>query len=280
MTGAPEMWKKGVRGQGVVIAVLDTGCRIDHPDLAGRIVGGRNFTSDYGGDPENFSDNHYHGTHVAGIIAAAFNGTGVVGMAPEARLLVLKVLSGNADGNYPDLIEAIRYATSWRGMNNERVRVITMSLGGKNDDPLLYNAVKQAAENDILTVCAAGNYGDGNPDTDEVMYPGCYDEVIQVGAVDMNKVIASFSNSNNEIDILAPGVNILSTYPPDRYACFSGTSMAAPHVAGAAALIISEYEQKKGRTMSKTEIYYEISRRSVELDCKMHGRSIKFLSLT
>ncbi len=278
MTEAPKMWGRGEKGQEVVIAVLDTGCQIDHPDLVDRIIGGRNFTSDYGGDPENFLDNQYHGTHIAGIIAANINGKGIVGMAPEAKLLILKVLSENGSGKYIDLIEAIHFTVNWRGENNERVRIITLSVSGKNDDPLLHDAIKQAVKNEILVVCAAGNSGDGNLNTDEVMYPGCYQEVVEVGAVDINKEIASFSNTNNEIDIFAPGVNILSTFPMYQYAFFSGTSMAAPHVAGAAALIIHECEQKIGRTMTEAEIYNELLRRTTELDYHKQGRSFRFLS--
>ncbi len=273
LTKAPEMWERGEKGQGVVVAVLDTGCQIDHPDLVGRIIGGKNFAVEDGEPKSDFSDNHHHGTHVSGIIAANINGTGVVGMAPEAKLLVLKVLSKNGIGSYDALIKAINYATLWRGQHNERVRVINMSLGGNKDDPELHKAIKLAAENEILIVCAAGNSGDGNQNTDEIMYPGYYDEVIEVGAVGLNKEIAYFTNSNKELDIFAPGVNILSTYPINLYASLSGTSMAAPHVSGAAALIIHECEKKSEIIMTRTEILDEVFNRSI------NNSGFRFLSL-
>lgn len=253
--GAPEFWPRGNYGKGVVIAVLDTGCQIDHPDLRRNIIGGKNFTSDYNGDENNYSDNHYHGTHVAGIIAATLNNAGVVGVAPKASMLILKVLNGEGDGNYNSLINAIKYAIQWRGKNGEKVQIITMSLGGVSDNIELHEAVKQAVKNNILVVCAAGNNGDGNPDTDEKLYPGFYSEVVSVGAVNKNNKMAYFSNSNEEIDLVAPGVDIYSTYPENSYRYLSGTSMAAPHVAGAAALLICSREKELKRTLTENELF-------------------------
>lgn len=111
---APEIWEKSEKGNDIVVAVLDTGCDVNHVDLKDRIIGGRNFTEDYGNDPNNYLDNNGHGTHVAGTIAATENDIGVLGVAPLAKLLVLKVLAGDGSGNYQHIIDAIDYAISWR----------------------------------------------------------------------------------------------------------------------------------------------------------------------
>ena len=128
-------------------------------------------------------------------------------------MLVLKVLAGDGSGSYEQIIEAIHYAVNWRGPNKERVRVISMSLGGPQDVPELHEAIQNAVKQDVLVVCAAGNNGDCNDNTEELDFPGAYSEVIEVGAVNLERKIACFSNSNQEIDLVAPGDEILSTYP-------------------------------------------------------------------
>lgn len=258
MIKAPAIWQTSNKGDGVVVAVIDTGCDINHPDLKDRIIGGHNFTPDYNGDVNNFQDNHYHGTHVCGTVAASANGVGVVGVAPEAKLLVLKALDSQGSGSSDKIAEAVRYAVDWVGPLGERVRVITMSLGGPEDDPVLHAACIYAVEHGVVVNCAAGNEGDGNPDTIETDYPGAYPEVVCVGACDALASVASFSDTNKEVDILAPGVDILSTMPGGKYGKLSGTSMAAPHNAGALALIIAEAERDYERRLLEAEIYGQI----------------------
>jgi major intracellular serine protease len=265
MIQAPDVWDKSSKGDGVVIAVLDTGCQKDHPDLRDRIVSGRNFTSDYNGDPLNYTDNNGHGTHVAGTIAATENNMGVLGVAPKAKLLILKVLTGEGGGSYKNIIDGINYAIKWRGENNERVRIISMSLGGSSDVPKLHETIIKAVNNNILVVCASGNNGDKDHRTDEFNYPAAYNEAISVGATDFNKNIAKFSNSNYNVDLVAPGDKILSTYPEDKYAILSGTSMATPHVSGALALIINISEAEFGRTLTEAELYAQLIKRTTSL---------------
>lgn len=265
MIQAPAIWEKSKKGEGVVVAVIDTGCQMDHPDLKDQIIGGRNFTKDFKGDTGNFSDNNGHGTHVAGIIAAAQNGTGVMGVAPKAKLLILKVLGESGDGNYQNIIDAINYAIKWRGPNNEKVRVISMSLGGTADISKLHEAVKKAVNNNILVVSASGNNGDDNPKTDELNYPAAYNEAVSVGAIDFLKRITKYSNSNNNVDLVAPGNEIISTYLDGKYAKLSGTSMATPHVSGAVALIINMCEAEFGRTLTEAEIYAQLIKRTTTL---------------
>lgn len=257
--GAPYEWPKA-RGNGMVVAILDTGCDLDHPDLKGQIIDGRNFTTDYGGDPANYRDNHYHGTHVAGTVAALANGTGVIGVAPAVKLLIGKVLTGQGSGSNAWVTAGIRWATSWRGPNGERARVISMSLGGPVDDPDMHRAIKDAVAAGILVVCAAGNDGPGH-----VEYPGAYPEVVEVGATDDQDRIANFSNTNPEIDLVAPGVKILSTYPGGKYAILSGTSMATPHTSAAAVLITQEEETAYKRTLTEAEIFALLIKRTKDL---------------
>ncbi|MCP3025761.1 S8 family peptidase [Halobacillus sp. A5] len=266
MVQAPEVWDRADKGSGSVIAVIDTGCQIDHPDLKNRIIGGRNFTSDYDGDEDNYDDNNGHGTHVAGTAAASSaNDDGIFGVAPKANLLVVKVLSEDGSGDYQWIIDGIEYAIDWEGDNGEKVRAISMSLGGPSDVPELYEAVKRAVDEGIPVVCAAGNEGDDRHETDEFAYPGAYNEVIQVGAIDFNKEIAPFSNTNDEIDIVAPGVNILSTYLDSKYAKLSGTSMATPHVSGALALVTKVAEEQFDRRLTEAELYAQLVRRTIPL---------------
>ncbi|MGB8453865.1 MAG: S8 family peptidase [Anaerocolumna sp.] len=280
MIQAPAIWDKSKKGEGVVIAVIDTGCQIDHPDLKDRIIGGRNFTKDFNGDPDNFSDNNGHGTHVAGTIAATENNSGVMGVAPLAKLLILKVLGKSGDGNYKNIINAINYAIKWNGPNNEKVRIISMSLGGNTDVPKLHEAVIKAVNNNILVVCASGNNGDNNVNTDELNYPAAYNEAVSVGAIDFLKRITKYSNSNNNVDLVAPGNEIISTYLEGKYAKLSGTSMATPHVSGAMALIINMCEAEFGRTMTEAELYAQLIKRTtiLGLDKRNEGNGMLDLS--
>ncbi|MCU7740460.1 S8 family peptidase [Priestia megaterium] len=276
---APAIWEQSNQGEGIVIAVIDTGVDTNHPDLKDCIIGGRNFTSDYDGDSSVFEDNNGHGTHVSGTIAAALNNEGVLGVAPKAKILSLKVLTGEGSGNYEWIIDAINYAVEWRGPNNERARVISMSLGGPQDVPELHEAVQNAVNKDVSVVVAAGNEGDDREETFEYSYPGSYNEVIQVGAVDNSLSLAPFTNVNEEVDLVAPGVNIISTFLEGKYATLSGTSMATPHVAGALALLINLCEKEFGRSLIEAEIYAQLVRRTLPLGYRKSSEGNGFLML-
>ena len=244
MIKAPEYWNKGDRGRGVVIAIIDSGCDCTHVDLKDRIIGKYNFTEDDGGDPEIVTDYLGHGTHVAGTIGASQNGQGVVGVAPLCSLLILKALNKKGQGTEEDIAKAINYAV------RKKVNIISMSLGSTEETPLIHEAVKKAVESNILVVCAAGNEGDSDGDTEELSYPAVYSECISVGAVDYSKNIARFTNSNN------------------KYANLQGTSMATPHVSGALALIINWSRKDFGREMSETELYAQLIRHTASLGFK------------
>lgn len=250
---APEIWEQGEKGKGVVVAVLDTGIDVNHPDLKDNIIGGRNFTPE--GSYKNFDDLNGHGTHVAGTIAAIENGNGVVGVAPEAKILACKVLDRHGSGSYYSIIEGLRYATNWKGANGERVRIINMSLGGSYDEPKLEEAIQEAAAKGIIVVCASGNEGDSDQKSHEISYPALYNECTTVAACDESKKLAGFSNNHLQVDVIGPGVKVLSTYPPSKYAMLSGTSMSTPHIAGALALVINIGEKQFKRGLTPGEIF-------------------------
>ncbi|MFB6468515.1 S8 family peptidase [Cytobacillus sp. Hz8] len=273
MIAAPKIWEI-TKGKGITVAILDTGCDITHPDLSERIIGGRNFTNDDQGNPNGYTDYNGHGTHVAGTIAASHNGRGVVGVAPEANLLILKVLDKNGSGQYEWIINGINYAIE------QKADIISMSLGGPIDVPELHEAIQNAVNHQILVVCAAGNEGDGQESSDEYAYPGSYNEVISVGAINLKRRSSEFSNSNNEVDLVAPGEEILSTYLNGKYAKLSGTSMATPHISGGLALIKDTVNKSFERNLTEPELYAQLIKRTVPLgnSPKLEGNGMLYLT--
>ena len=221
---APHCWN-ATRGHGISVAVLDTGIW-PHIDLRPNLLGGISFVPG-----QSWIDGQGHGTHVAGTIAAALNGFGVVGVAPSAGLFAMKVLGNNGSGNWSWLMQALYRLRRNYGCVFD---VANMSLGGSA--PSVLEAYINYASVNCLLVAAAGNYPPSvNPKP--VMHPAKYPKVVAVSAIDNNNVIAPFSARGPEVEICAPGVKILSTIPGNNYAEFSGTSMASPHVAGCAALV-------------------------------------------
>lgn len=277
--GAKYFWEQGYTGKNVVVAILDTGCNYHHLDLKDRIIGGYNFTNEFGGDVTNFIDLNGHGTHVAGVIAASLNNLGIVGVAPEVSLLIFKVLDYKGSGTTESLINAINYAVNWKGPNNERVNILSLSLGLSSSKEKLHNAVKQAIANNIAIVVASGNNGDGDFSTNEYSYPAGYDEVIAVGATDPHQAIANFTNTNKEVDIYAPGVDIESTYINEDYVTLTGTSMAAPHVSGALALLINKYENLQKRKPTEPELFNYLMQHTTNVQIGDYGETISILNL-
>ncbi|WDF49951.1 S8 family peptidase [Paenibacillus sp. KACC 21273] len=273
MIQAPQVWDT-TKGAGITVAILDTGCDTDHPDLQGRITKGRNFTDDDQSNPDIYEDYNGHGTHVAGTIAAIQNNTGVVGVAPEVNLLIGKVLNKDGSGQIDWIIQGIEYAIE------QKVDIISMSLGGPDDVPELHEAIQKAVNSNILVICAAGNEGDNDSNTDEYGYPGYYNEVISVGAINLNRQSSEFSNSNNEVDLVAPGENILSTYLDGKYATLSGTSMATPHVSGAMALIKVIANQSFERELTEPELYAQLIKRTIPLgdSPRLEGNGMVYLT--
>ncbi|MDQ0352235.1 subtilisin [Alkalibacillus filiformis] len=225
---ASDVHPYGYYGQGIRVAVLDTGIDSSHEDL--HVYGGHSVFSTW---PESdpYYDGNGHGTHVAGTVAALNNSYGVIGVAPEAHLFAVKVLDSNGGGSYSGIAEGIE----WSIVND--MDIINMSLGGSTDSSILEAYSDYAYNQGILVIAAAGNSGNAWGSGDNVGYPAKYDSVMAVAAVDQNENRASFSSTGPAVEISAPGVDVLSTYPNNNYTSLNGTSMASPHVAGVAALV-------------------------------------------
>ncbi len=236
--GATTTVTGAVAGQGIKVAVIDTGIDYDHPDLAANYKGGYNFVAGTN-DPK---DDNGHGTHCAGIVAAVDNTVGVIGVAPKADLYAVKVLDAQGSGSLADVVAGIDWAVA-NGMD-----VMSLSLGASSGTSSMEAAINNAYAAGVVVVAASGNDGKR-----AISYPAKYTGAIAVGATDQNRNLASFSNYGPEQEVVAPGVNIYSTMPTytvtlnswwygglsKNYAQMSGTSMACPMVAGLAALILS-----------------------------------------
>jgi len=229
----------GNKGTGVKVAIIDTGIDKDHPDLQANIEGGVNFVSEpwfADPDPDAWDDDNGHGSHVAGTVAAVDNNDiGVIGVAPKAHLYVVKVLDKTGSGYLSDVIAGIDWSVT------NYMQVINMSLGTSSDYSDLETACDEAYAAGIVIVAAAGNSGDTDPD-DDVIYPAKYDSVIAVAATDDTDTRASWSSDGPAVELAAPGVSIPSTWKDGGYETKSGTSMASPHVAGTAALVLASPE--------------------------------------
>lgn len=229
---AEKVWTD-YTGQGVKVAIIDSGIDKDHLDLKDNIIDGENFVSIPSWktpDPDKWDDDYGHGTHVAGIVAALNNDIGVVGVAPKADLYALKVLGKTGRGNYSDVISAIEWC------EDNDIRVTNNSYGssgypGETVEAAFDNAYCNYG---IIHVAAAGNENGG-----DVIYPARFSSVIAVSATDEGDNLADFSSIGVEVELAAPGVDIYSTYKDGGYTTYSGTSMASPHVAGVAALVIA-----------------------------------------
>jgi subtilisin family serine protease len=222
------------KGDGVRVCVVDTGVQPNHPDLAANIVGGRNFTVKRGKvSPSQWADENGHGTHVAGTIAALDNSEGVLGVAPQAEIYVVRVLDRSGAGSLSSVTDGV-YECLAAGSH-----VINMSLGATADPSLdspLKTAVATAIAAGVHVIVAAGNESNSISNTVPAGFPG----VVAVGAMDSAERIASFSNYGLGLkDLAAPGVAVKSTWLNGGYNTISGTSMAAPHVAGVMALLVS-----------------------------------------
>jgi subtilisin family serine protease len=228
---APEAWNIYTGGSNVIIAVIDTGVDLDHPDLAAKITSGGQAGYNYINPGSPPDDDHGHGTHVAGIAAASTNNNeGMAGVSWGARIMPLKILNASGGGNTFNLSQAIKYAA------DHGARVVNMSLG---DDcgsgwPEVEEAVNYALGKGVVLVAASGN-GASTP----VLCPAAINGVMAVGATDYDDQRASFSNYGAALDVVAPGSSIYSTYLNAGYGYLSGTSMSTPHVSGLAALILS-----------------------------------------
>lgn len=223
-------WSRG-RGQGVTVAVIDTGVDGTHPDLAGQVLPGYDFVSGATGSQAGWDDANSHGTHVAGIIAAKDNnGVGITGVAPDVKILPVRVMGADGSGMSSTVAKGVIRAVE------AGAHVINMSIGAVESDPVLQTAVEWAASQGVIIVAAGGNLGmPGYIVKDGWQFPATYKGVIGVASSESD----CGGVGGTHIDISAPGCAVLSTIPRGGYARYSGTSMATPQVAGEAALLLS-----------------------------------------
>lgn len=218
------------KGDGVVVAVIDTGCDLYHDDIKNNLLNGINII-DGKKDPE---DDNGHGTHVSSTIAAENNTIGMIGVAPKTKIRPVKVLDKKGNGSSINIAKGVKWAV------DQKVDIITMSLGSKYNDPQIYESIKEAYKKNIIVFCAAGNSGE----KEQIMYPAKYKETIAIGAIDENFQRTSFTCSGEELDFLAPGHNIFGAVPGNKYAMMSGTSMSNPFAVGCASLLISKLKKE------------------------------------
>jgi subtilisin family serine protease/putative cell wall-binding protein len=238
ITNVPEAWSSGAAGQGITIAVLDTGVDLNHPDLKNKLVGGYNAILD-STDLKAVQDDNGHGTHVAGIAAAELNNSGIVGVAYQAKIMPVKVMDKAGEGADDIIAAGIVWAV------NHGAGIINLSMGSDSETAVLRSAVEYAVENGVLVVAAAGNFDPLKENNPGISYPACYPQVIAVTATDRADQIARISAAGPESVLSAPGMDIVSAYwtkeKGSTYAVADGTSMASSFVGGVAALIWSKH---------------------------------------
>lgn len=230
-------WLK-TRGSGIKVALLDTGIDLNHPDFAGAIDKVKDFTK------EGETDENGHGTHMAGIVGARQNGMGMVGIAPECRLLIGKVMNKNGFGTVENICKGIDWAVK------EGATIISLSISVHMASNLLYHSIHSALAAGVCVICAAGNKGGLSGNIQDP--PASYGSVITVGAHDREGRPCSFNSVGGDTKLLAPGSRIWSCFLDGGYACLSGTSPAVPFVAGLSALILSKHRMYPD---SKTPIF-------------------------
>lgn len=256
MTGAPALWPLGYDGTGKVAALIDSGVDVNHPDLAGRIIDYIDLTG------EGQQDDLGHGTHVAGTICACGQ---IKGVAPGARLLVIKVFGAEGSCEDTRVVDAIKRAVAWRGPLGERISAINLSLGSPNDTPELHEAIRQVIAANAEPVCAAGNDGDNDLYTSEYSYPGAYAESVEVAAITGVGAPTKFSNTNDQIDMCAVGMMVDSCWPGGGYANLSGTSMATPHITGCLLIEEQMFEAANGRPFKNEAERWAFAKRNVKI---------------
>jgi subtilisin family serine protease len=231
ITGIPSKWAD-TRGQGVVVAVLDTGIDETHVDLQNVVTESVDFTG------EGLIDENGHGTLMAGIIAGLPNGTGIIGMAPSCKIKSVKVMGKDGRGCNADICKGLYWAIK------KKVDIINLSINGYEESQELNKAIHTAIAAGIIIVCAAGNDGGLNGNLNGL--PAGYGSLITIGAHDRFGKPCDFTKVGPNIDFMAAGTYIWSTYPGNSYACISGTSPAAALVTGMASLVLAYHKLNPG----------------------------------
>jgi major intracellular serine protease len=254
--------EQGYNGKGQRVCIIDTGSH-SHSFIVNNIVAGKNFTNE--GTSEDYTDKNNHGSFCIGE---------VIQIAPECEVVVAKALNSKGEGDMKSIINAFKYALE------QNVHVISMSLGSTKSDEELHELVKEANTRGILVVTSAGNDGDENANTDEYGYPASYQECVNVGAVNQDLSIARYSNSNEWVDIVAVGTDIVSVYFDNKWCKSSGTSMSAPIVTGASLLLREKFINKYGRIPSEEELYARLIKHTKDLgiSSKLQGEGFLYIN--
>jgi major intracellular serine protease len=258
LSGRKAMYSQGIFGQGVVVAVLDTGVS-PHTEFENRLLPGKNCIKNYG--HKSWYDDNMHGTHVAGTIAGK-----ICGIAPKAEILPIKVLNAMGGGEWEDIIAGLDYARTWE---QKKVKIISMSLSGgakdisKTQKNKLEEAIKRCVDSGILVVVSAGNTA-----KDELRYPACFDDVVTVGALDWDRQLAQYSTYGNHVDVVQIGTNVISAYFQGEYAQLSGTSMSTPIISGIAALLVCANQERYKTEITERKLYEALKINTKDLGIK------------
>lgn len=248
-----KAWNKST-GKDVIVAVIDTGCDLQHTDLKDNLLPGYNFID----NSNNPQDDNGHGSHVAGTIAAINNSLGVVGISPNTKILPVKSLNHQGTGSSSSVANGIKWAV------DHGAGILTMSLGSPDPSRQIEQAIDYAIQHNVAIFCAAGNSGN----TTDIQYPAKFAETISIGAIDRNLNVCEFSCCGDTLDFVAPGADIISCMPNNSYGMMTGTSMAAPFAVGCAALYASIHRHKK---LKKNDYVDHFRSNTVQLKGKHSG---------
>jgi len=255
-------------GDGIRIAILDTGITPNHPDLQHAIKESR--CRDFTGSVYGARDIRGHGTHCAGLIAGRHTSNRKIGLAPASELIVAKVLPDRRPAQETDFLSAVDWCLE------QGADVFSMSLGNQTETPVLREAVDRAIQAGKFVFCAAGN-----DYRNKVDFPAAYPETIAVGSVGLSRLRSRFSSIGEEVDVVAPGEGILSTYPPYGYRYLNGTSVATAYAAGLGALMVSQHRNKPGETPiedalspdgNQQRLKEHLARTAIDLGARGHDR--------
>lgn len=254
-----KFWQRGITGKGVLVGILDTGLDDTHEDLKNKID--REKSIDFTGSPNGWRDVNSHGSHCGGTVAAEKNQGGVVGVAHDATLVAIKVLSDSGGGRMSDVAKGIRHGV------DVGCHILNLSLGAPSGHPEVEAAIDYANSKGVYVVTAAGNSGEGG-----LGYPGEYDTTFNTAAYDKLFNIADFS-SKGDIDFAAPGVSIPSTIPNNEIGIYSGTSMGAPNQAGYLALYLSYCWQNIITPLPPMEMKAFVESTAIDMDVSGYDRA-------
>ena len=253
------LWYQGFTGEGMVIGIVDSGLDYNHPMLKDKVICGYNFSND-GNSISDYFDYNYHGTSVSALACGRYIDYRRYGVASDAKIVVGKAMNSNGKGSLTSITNAINYCIE------KKVDVINCSVGSLSNSIEMEKAVRNAVAMGIPVIVASGNEGHGDPgDINEFSYPAAYDDSICVGAMNQMYEIADFSNSNEFVDFIAPGVQILTAYPHNQYALVDGTSFAAPLVSGVLLLLKQKFIKDFGRQPNEAELYGMLMRYTREI---------------